>query len=153
MSAPYSPTQPPLSTISPTSPTVNDDSGNHTLPLSQGQFESIQGVMVQILKGVNSQAEHLGRLPLSHEVGVAMLAAKLERLNEEQERNRELTLNLGRLLVSLLQSPHDADIQAGQCGLCAGSHPWEFCPVSTPGSHCCRCWDLDHTSARFVVYL
>ena len=109
--------------------------------------------MVQILKGVNSQADHLGRLPISHKVGVAMLAAKLDQLNEEQERNRDLTRNHGRLLVSLLQTPHDAANHAGQCGLCAGNHPWEFCPISTPGSHCCRRWDLDHTPSRLVTYL
>ena len=141
-----------MATIHPTSPDhVTDDSGNVST-LAQGQFDSLQNVMLQLLTGFTSHAAHLDRLPLSHEVSVAMLSAKMERLNEDQARTQGLIKNLGRLLVHLLQSPHDGDSLVGQCGLCGGSHPWEFCPTSSPGSHCCRCWEPDHTASRFRMF-
>ena len=155
MLSPYSPTQAPLPNISAASPKPIDtnsppnDSGNSTLPIVSTQYDAILGVLAQILGGVNSQTEHLCRLPLSHEVGVAMLSAKVERLYEAQERQFMLIQNLGRLMISLLQAPTETP-DFDPCGLCGGLHPWEFCPQSSPGYHCTRCWEPDHALSRYA---
>ena len=128
--------------------TSADDSGNSTLPHGSNQFDTILGILAKILGGLNSHTEHLCRLPLSHEVGVAMLSAKIERLYEIQNRQEALIQNLGRLMINLLQTPHGGETGAGLCGLCGSLHPWEFCPNSSPGYHCILCWEPDHTASR-----